>query len=284
MKPNLIFFGNGPLADYSKAILSQNFNILFHARTKEDLETVKALKTEHKDAFGVLASFGVMIKSDVLDLFEPLGILNIHPSLLPDLRGSSPIETAILRGDTSFSVSVMKLVKKMDAGPIYYQTTLDNLPLEKSTIYKSLSETAALWLAKNITNLPTPAPQDENSATFSAKFEKKDGILSPKTKSASVLLREVIAFSGFPKSKYPLFGHDCTILAAHTSDSAHIATSTSTPLTEPLNASKDDSSVYFSKKSLALLCADGDSLYLDRIQPAGKNPMDARSFLNGYAK
>ena len=87
----IIFFGNGPLADYAKAILAPKFDIIFHAREKADLETVKALKAAHPDAHGVLASFGVMIKDDVLDLFEPEGILNIHPSLLPKYRGASPI-------------------------------------------------------------------------------------------------------------------------------------------------------------------------------------------------
>ena len=139
----IIFFGNGPLADFSKAILEKHFDIVFHARTKEDLETVKEIKKKDKDVHGVLASFGVMIKSDVLGLFEPEGILNIHPSLLPKYRGASPIETAILSGDEDFSVSIMKLVKAMDAGPIYYQTTFKNLALDKTTIYQTLAELAS---------------------------------------------------------------------------------------------------------------------------------------------
>ena len=65
----IIFFGNGPLADFAKAILEKNFEIIFHARTKEDLEEVKRIKTENPEAKGILASFGVMIKPDVLSLF-----------------------------------------------------------------------------------------------------------------------------------------------------------------------------------------------------------------------
>ena len=91
----VIFFGNGPLADYTLEVLSKKFDVIFHARDKEDLETVKLLKAKNPDTHGVLASFGVMIKSDVLDIFEPEGILNIHPSLLPKYRGASPIESAI---------------------------------------------------------------------------------------------------------------------------------------------------------------------------------------------
>ena len=255
----IIFFGNGPLADYSKAILKQSFEIVFHARTKEDLEEVKRLKAENPELKGILASFGVMIKSDVLDLFEPEGILNIHPSLLPKYRGSSPIETAILNGDKELSVSIMKLVKAMDAGPIYYQDTFTfNNNEEKDLIYKTLSEAGANWLVKNIDNLPAPVEQDNSKATFTAKLDKSMSPLKPETKSADELLNEVRAFKGFPKSKHDFFGLDCIVLKAHTSDSE--------------------------ESRLSLKCVDDRYLIVDEIQPAGRKPMDAKSFLNGYAK
>lgn len=255
----IIFFGNGPLADYSKAVLEKNFEIVFHARTKEDLEEVKRLKAENPEIKGILASFGVMIKSDVLDLFEPEGILNIHPSLLPKYRGSSPIETAILNGDKEFSVSIMKLIKAMDAGPIYFQKTIsfeDNV--EKDLIYKELSEAGANWLVENLENLPIPTNQDGTKATFTAKLDKSMSELKPETKSAEELLNEVRAFKGFPKSKHDFYNLDCIVLRAHVSENE--------------------------ESNLSLKCADGKYLIVDEIQPAGRKPMDAKSFLNGYAK
>ena len=255
----IIFFGNGPLADYSKAILEKNFEIVFHARTKEDLEEVKRLKTESPEIHGILASFGVMIKSDVLDLFEPEGILNIHPSLLPKYRGSSPIETAILSGDKDFSFSIMKLVKAMDAGPIYHQKTIEFGPYpEKDEIYKTLSEAAATWLVENFENLPEPTIQDDSKATFTAKLDKSMSPLKPETKSAEELLNEVRAFKGFPKSKHEFFGLDCIVQKAHISESE--------------------------ESKLSLKCSDGNYLIIDEIQPAGRKIMDAKSFLNGYGK
>lgn len=255
----IIFFGNGPLADYAKAVLEKHFEIVFHARTKEDLEEVKRLKAEDPTLKGVLASFGVMIKSDVLDIFEPEGILNIHPSALPKYRGSSPIETAILNGDKDFTYSIMKLVKAMDAGPVYQQETItfEGYP-EKDEIYKTLSEAAANWLVVNIKNLPTPTEQDHEKATFTAKFDKSMSPLKPETKTADELLNEVRAFIGFPKSKYTFFNLDCIVLKAHTSDTE--------------------------ESKLSLKCSDGRYLVVDQIQPAGRKPMDAKSFLNGYAK
>lgn len=256
----IIFFGNGPLADYSKQLLEKHLEIVFHARTKEDLEEVKRLKSEDPNLKGVLASYGVIIKSDVLELFEPEGILNIHPSLLPKYRGSSPIETAILNGDKDFSVSIMKLVKAMDAGPVYFQKTLtfNGQYPEKNEIYKILAETGANWIIENINNLPEPSVQDNTKASFTAKFDKSMSILKPETKSAEELLNEIRAFKGFPKSKYDFFGLNCIILKAHISET-------------------EDS-------KLSLKCSDKKYLIIDEIQPAGRKPMDAKSFLNGYAK
>ena len=255
----VIFFGNGPLADYAEAIVKRRCKILFHARTKDDLAEVKEIKLATPEVHGILASFGVLIKSDVLDLFEPEGILNIHPSLLPLYRGASPIESAILNGDTEFSVSVMKLVKAMDAGPIYYQTTLSALPLHKDEIYKALAETGAKWIVNNLKNLPEPVLQEDSKATFCGKLEKNMGFLTPETDTAEKILRKIVAFQAFPKPKYTFFGVSCIIHEAH--------------LLKP-----NETAV------LSIPCADGHSVAIDLLQPEGRKVMDAKSFLNGYSK
>ena len=255
----VIFFGNGPLAEYALGVISEKYEVIFHARTREDLEEVKKLKREVPEAHGILASFGVMIKSDVLELFEPEGILNIHPSLLPLYRGASPIESAILAGDSVFSVSVMKLVKEMDAGPLYYQTTLKNLPLIKDEIYKSLAETGSKWICENLVDLPKPVLQDESKATFCGKLEKSMGELTPETDTAELTLRKIVAFQGFPKPKYTFYDLKCIILEAHILKQGETAV-------------------------LSIPCADGGFVAIDRLQPEGRKPMDAKVFLNGYKR
>ena len=81
---------------------------------------ITALNTASNEVVGVLSSFGRIVPQSIIDLF-PLGIINIHPSLLPLYRGPSPIETAIENGDQQTGVSIMKLSAEMDAGPIYAQ-------------------------------------------------------------------------------------------------------------------------------------------------------------------
>lgn len=270
----VMFFGNGMLADYALAVIERECQVIFHARTKEDLAQVVELKQKYPEAHGILASYGVMVPPQVLEVFEPEGILNIHPSLLPSYRGASPIESAILNGDTEFSVSVMKLVKAMDAGPLYHQMTIpgreiarltgveasaEGLPLQKSAIYQVLAETGAEWIVTHLGTLPEPAMQNDAVATFTSKLTKAMGILTPETDSTEVTLRKIVAFQGFPKAKYAFYGQNCIVLAAHIPEMGERAV-------------------------LELPCLNGEILAIDQIQPEGRKPMDAKSFVNGYKR
>lgn len=270
--PQIIFFGNGMLADFTLEILAKHCNIIFHARSKEDLTTAVQLKKQYPEAFGILASFGVMIKNDVLETFAPESILNLHPSKLPAYRGASPIESAILAGDTDFSYSIMRLVKAMDAGPTYHQDTLKNLPLDKTTIYKSLATAGATWLVENLCRVRslTPTPQDDAKATFTTKLSKKDSTLHPEQHTAQEIFRQIVAYQGFPKPKYEFYGKTCIIWESHVVD-------TNTIVCDPSLAPELSS-------PLMLKCADRNFVAIDRLQPEGKKTMDAISFMNGYAK
>ena len=268
--PKLIFFGNGMLADFVLESLRDKFDIIFHARTKDDLKKVIELKAEFPEAHGILASFGVMIKSDVLEAFEPEGILNLHPSLLPEYRGASPIESAILAGDTNFSYSIMKLVKSMDAGPIYHQATLENLPLDKKTIYQTLATAGSEWIAENLEHLPEPTAQNDSEATFCGKLNKSMSFLKPDKSPAQEIFRQIVAYQGFPKPKYEFYGKTCIILESHVLRVTDI-------LCEAAGIDPESS-------PLMLKCADRNFVVIDRLQPEGKKPMDAKSFLNGYKR
>ena len=252
MSTKFIFFGNGPLAEatLNQLLTAENLELVFHAKTKDDLAEVARLKQKNPEIKGILASFGVLIKSDLLELFEPEGILNLHPSLLPLYRGASPIESAILNGDQDFSVSIMKLVKASELS--------SNLP-EKSEVYQKLATIGANWLIEHLDSLPKPTLQDDEKATFTTKFDKSDSNLFLSELSATAALNRIRAFQGFPKSKLQIHGHECIILKAHIE-------------TEQSN------------NPLSFPCQDGNFLVIDQLQPASKKPMDAKSFINGYLK
>lgn len=270
--PQVIFFGNGMLADFALAALRGKVEVIFHAHRAEDLPKVAELKKSHPDAYGILASFGILIKPDLLDLFAPEGILNLHPSLLPQYRGASPIESAILAGDHDFGYSIMRLARKMDAGPIYHQATLKDLPLDKAMIYQALAESGINWLIAHLPEIRSlqPQPQDDAKATFTTKLTKAMSELQPSQHSAEEIYCQIVAFQEFPKPKYEFFGKKCIILKAHPVDATEIVC--------------DPSIIGSLTSPLMIKCADRNFVAVEMLQPEGKKPMDAKSFMNGYGK
>ncbi|MFA6415991.1 MAG: methionyl-tRNA formyltransferase [Candidatus Paceibacterota bacterium] len=136
------------------------------------------LKAKNYDLF-LVASYGKIISQTILDL-PAHGTLNIHPSLLPRYRGSTPIESAILNGDKEAGVTIMLLDKEMDHGPIIAQEKIDLTGEETAPILAKVlaqkganlfADVLAEWLAQKI----TPLEQDHDLATYTQKIEKKYG-------------------------------------------------------------------------------------------------------------
>ena len=217
---------------------------------------------ELKPEVGILAAFGKLVPESAINAI-PAGILNIHPSLLPKYRGTTPIETALLNGDTETGVSIMRLAKEMDAGNILAQEKVQiTAETTKQSLYEELSTLGAKLLLGVLPgalakNAPETA-QNDAEATFTSKLSKDLALLKPAEKAAQTLYNEVRAYAGFPKSKTILLDVPCTITAAHVADRA--------------------------STELDLLCADGKYLVIDRLLPENSKEMDAQSFLNGHKK
>ena len=207
---------------------------------------------------GILAAYNILVPDAVLELFEPTGIINLHPSMLPLYRGSTPIESVILDGTSETGVSLMKLSRDMDAGPLYFSQRVSLTGTEtKDQLYEALSTIGAnavinlLGVVKNT----TPTPQSSTEPTYTAKLDKSLSVLDPATKSAVRLEREIRAYAGFPKSKLTLFDKVCTITTAHVAD-------------QPSTA-------------LDQKCADGQYLIIDSLIPENSREMSAGAFLIG---
>lgn len=152
---------------------------------------------------GVVFSYGHILRQDVLDL-PPLGWLNLHASLLPELRGPSPLIGAILERKNETGISLMQLVRRMDAGPVYGSVRVQ---VEKKetvpTLRKKISAAAVMSLKKffqEILNCSAiPAEQDEQLATYTYIIRKEDGLLDFK-KSSAELEAQVRAYCEWPRS------------------------------------------------------------------------------------
>ena len=130
-------------------------------------------------SIGVVADFGLIIPTHTLDTFEN-GIINIHPSLLPRYRGPTPVQSAILNGDTKTGVTIIKLDKYLDHGPIIAQTEEEIRPSDTSKIlYERLFEIGAQLLAKVLNKYESSqvlsTPQDHDQATFTKALTRDDG-------------------------------------------------------------------------------------------------------------
>lgn len=128
----------------------------------------------HADLFVVVA-YGEILRQHVLDA-PKMGCINVHPSLLPKYRGAAPIQQAIIHGETTTGVSIMYLVKKMDAGDVIAQVEMP-LPLEmtygelEDILGKRGSELLLEVIRKFEVKAPAGSVQDESQVTFAQKIE-----------------------------------------------------------------------------------------------------------------
>jgi len=146
--------------------------------TSED--EIELLANGEWDLF-VVAAYNAMLPQALLDI-PRFGVLNVHPSLLPKLRGPSPVRSAIRNDVEAYvGVSIIALDEKMDHGPLVAQATVE-LPAwpERGTVLdeilfreggRLLTEVIPAWLNNEI----TPEEQNHAEATYTEKFEKKDG-------------------------------------------------------------------------------------------------------------
>lgn len=131
----------------------------------------------------VVAAYGLLIPQRFLDLPKKMTI-NIHPSLLPLLRGASPVQSAILEGVTKTGVTIMKLDAKLDHGPIIQQDTLEITPEDtfESLGQKAFKKATDMLpdILKHIENDSVElTPQDDSQATFCKQVTRDDGFLDP---------------------------------------------------------------------------------------------------------
>ncbi|MEX2236097.1 MAG: methionyl-tRNA formyltransferase [Dehalococcoidia bacterium] len=169
------------------------------ARLREQ-ETIELLE-DLVPGFMVVAAYGLLIPPAVLEL-PPWNVLNVHPSLLPRHRGASPIQGAILAGDTETGVTIMAMDEGLDTGPILTQTTLPIGPNESAGELSGrlalagaslLLEALPGWLDGEL----VPRPQDDALATYSPQIKAEDALIDWSL-AADEIWQQVRAFNPWP--------------------------------------------------------------------------------------
>jgi len=144
-------------------------------RSPKDPDFMDAIRALRPD-ISIVVAYGHILGDEVLDL-PPMGSINVHASLLPELRGAAPITWAIVRGHEKTGVTVMRMVRQMDAGAIIHQVVEPILPDETgSELSIRLSELGAEALVEALALLSSGAAveveQDHAQATFAPKVDR----------------------------------------------------------------------------------------------------------------
>jgi methionyl-tRNA formyltransferase len=242
-----------------------------------DLEPVESLRALQPDVF-IIAAYGQILRQRLLDV--PLrGILNVHASLLPRWRGASPIAAAILAGDEVTGVTLMEMVRALDAGPMVARVELDVSPHDTAgTLDPRLAEAGAALLAEKLDAWASgdlvATPQDESLVTYAPQLTRADALIDWSLPAVEVW-RRVRAFNPWPVAHTRWRGEELRI---HQSwplvhDSGEIPGTVLPPT--PLPPEADDPQTTFA------VATGAGTLAVRRLQRPGKRALSGAEFLRG---
>lgn len=149
----------------------------------------------------IVCQYGLIIPKRIVEA-PVFGTINVHTSLLPKYRGASPIQTALLNGETETGITIMQMDEKMDHGAILAQEKIAIAPEDTTptlsqkmipVAQKLLVETTIDWLEKRV----QPTEQNHTTATFCRQFEKNDGVVDFSL-SATEIYNRFRAFTPWP--------------------------------------------------------------------------------------
>lgn len=216
----------------------------------------------------LVAAYGQIIPKEIL-ILPVHGSVNIHGSILPKYRGASPIQAAILNGDKSTGITLIKMDEKMDHGPIIATKQTEIGPTETyPDLYKKLSLLAADLvseiLPKFVRNEISVSEQEHDKATFTKLLKKEDARIDW-TKPAIQIVNQIRALNPEPGTWTTLDGKSVKISEVKLLPEVRIEL---------------PGKLYATPNGLAVKAGD-QSILLLKLQPEGKNSMSGRDFQNG---
>jgi methionyl-tRNA formyltransferase len=233
----------------------------------KDPQFVAALRGLGADV-GVVAAYGRILTDDVLAA-PRLGMLNVHASLLPKYRGAAPVHRAVMAGESRTGVTIMRVVKALDAGPMLAAAPRPIASDETSdAVERDLARLGAALLVASLDAVAAgravETPQDESAATYAPRLTKDDAIVDW-SRPAVAIHDQIRGLHPWPHAASVVRGRRLILLRS--SPTAAAAPSPGAVL----EAHGDRLIVGTGAGALALL----------QVQPEGKRPMNAREFLAG---
>ncbi|MGH7506896.1 MAG: methionyl-tRNA formyltransferase [Longimicrobiales bacterium] len=237
-------------------------------------DTFLARLREYAPDLSVVVAYGRILRREVLDV-PAGGSINLHASLLPELRGAAPIQWAIARGHEFTGVTVMRMVERMDAGPILMQVAEPIGEEERaSDLTARLSEIGAEILVETLALLEVDGvaqvEQDESRATFAPLITRDDAHVDWSRPAVDVC-RQIRAFDAVPGAWSVLDGSEIKLFRPLPIDAGTNREAPGTVLrVEPTDAAE----------GMLIACGAG-ALWIREVQPAGRSRMPTAAWLRG---
>jgi methionyl-tRNA formyltransferase len=236
----------------------------------KDPRFVSDFSAWHAD-LGVVAAYGKILPEALIET-PRLGMINVHASLLPRYRGAAPVHRAIMAGETATGVTIMRVVKALDAGPMMASIGRSIGPAETSEdVERDLARLGSDLLVKVVDDLSEgrneSAPQDETAATYANRLTREDGRILW-DRSALSIHDQIRGLHPWPHAFAYVDGTRYIILRSEVGNRPPSSLAPGT-IAEAVGD--------------RLTVATGDRLIrLLQIQPEGKRPLSAREFLAGH--
>ena len=252
-----------------KFAVENNLEVFQPEKIKEDYQKVLDTPAD----IIVTAAYGQIVGEEVLN-HPRLKSINVHGSLLPKYRGGAPIQRSIINGDSKTGITIMYMAKKMDAGDILAQESIDILDEDnQDTIFEKLSILGSQMINPVIDKLDKgliiPIPQVEEEVTFAWNLTKEDEHINF-NKDARCVFNQIRGLNSNPTGYILFDGLNVKVYNSKVSNKTHN--------TVPGRI------VGMNKDSFDVSCANGTVISLLEIQLPSKKKMMVRDFINGQGK
>jgi methionyl-tRNA formyltransferase len=251
---------------------SKNIAVLQPERLSKSPQTVEAMHALNPDLL-VMVAFGQILKKPVLEM-APLGVVNIHGSLLPKYRGAAPINWAIINGESETGITTMFSDAGVDTGKMLLKQAVPIGPdTNAEELADTLSQVGADLLLKTLERISdgtiAPQEQDDSQASYAPMLKKEMGELNF-SKPACDLHNLVRGLYSWPGTYTSFGGNTLKVIRTRLAD-----------FDVPASASPGE--VIATGEKLLVACGAGDerALELVEVQPPGKARMPAASWANG---
>jgi methionyl-tRNA formyltransferase len=216
----------------------------------------------------IVVAYGHILPQQLIDI-PVLGTLNIHASLLPTLRGAAPIQAAILQGATETGVSIMRMVRELDAGPVLLQMRTPVLEDETyGELQMRLAELGSLAMIETLALVSVGAAreieQDHSRATYAPKITREMARIDW-SRPAVEVSRGIRAYDPKPGAFTTRMGKDLKVFAARVTASS---------------ASGKPGEVIRADETLVVACSE-DAVTISDVQPSGRARMLASEWVRG---